>query len=78
VSANDVTVVNGMGCVPNITIHTLDLGYSVEEEDVGPVKLAEVFSRLCPNLQHLHVMLKRGNRESWDLVRKQVHILPWK
>ena len=64
-SANDAAVVHDVG-VPNMSIRTLDLGYSIAERDVDRVKLGNVFSHLCPNLVYFHVVPKVGNQRAWN------------
>jgi hypothetical protein len=66
VSANAAMAV---GVVPNRSIHTLSVGYSVVEEEVDPVKLAKVVSGICPNLHNFHV--SPIGCEPWDVLRNE-------
>ena len=58
--------------VPNMSICTLDLGYSEAEEDVDPRKLVELLIDICPKLDCFLVVPKNRNREAWNFTKRQI------
>jgi hypothetical protein len=71
-SATDIAAVMAREPVPNMSIRTLDLGYSEAEEDVDPRKLVELLSDICPKLDCFLVVPKNRNREAWNFAKMQI------